>query len=193
MGNLLPSVGTRALFTKGLQATSTAIVQHCTALALAKCLRKLAEVVRVFRIVETALEEDEEEGQWSRQRREVEKEARRRVPEFQVIVAFSQQPIASSNTTKHALLSESSQRLLWLYQECLPDVVAEARFEVGKLVSNLVEGSFTSLFGDYEGGSMKQEDQRKDASMALQSVKHLHVLRLLNGSDQFAWAGKVGE
>ncbi|KAH0839437.1 ribosome 60S biogenesis N-terminal-domain-containing protein [Lanmaoa asiatica] len=191
MANLLPSVGTKALFTKGLQATSTAIVQHCTALALAKCLRKLAEVVRVFRMVETALEEDEEEGQWSRQRREVEKEARRRVPEFQVIVAFSQQFLASSNTAKHALLSESSQRLLWLYQECLPDVVAEAKFEVGKLVLNLVEGSLASLSGDHEGGSAEQGDQQKEASTPLQSVKHLHVLRLLSGSDQFAWAGKV--
>ena len=191
-GNLFPSVGTKALFTKGLQATSTAIVQHCTALALAKCLRKLAEVVRVFRMVETALEEDEEEGQWSRQRREVEKEARRRVPEFQVIVAFSQQFLASSNSTKHALLSESSQRLLWLYQECLPDVVAEARFEVGKLVLNLVEGSLASLSGDH-GSSTEQDDQRKEASTALQSVKHLHVLRLLSESDQFAWAGKGGE
>jgi len=193
MGNLLPSVGTKALFTKGLQGTSTALVQHCTALALAKCLRKLAEVVRVFRMVETALEEDEDDGQWSRRRGEVEKEARRRVPEFQVIVAFSQQFLASSNTTKHALLSESSQRLLWLYQECLPDVVAEARFEVGKLVPNLVEGSLASLSGDHEGSSKEQEDQRKEAPTALQSVKHLHVLRLLTGSDQFAWAGKVGE
>lgn len=193
MGNLFPSVGTKVLFTKGLQATSTAIVQHCTALALAKCLRKLAEVVRVFKMVETALEEDEEDGQWSRHRREIEKEARRRVPEFQVIVAFSQQFLTSSNTTKHALLSESSQRLLWLYQECLPDVVAEARFEVGKLVLNLVEGSLASLSGDHEGGSAEQEDQRKGASTALQSVKHLHVLRLLSESDQFAWAGKGGE
>ncbi|KAF8548697.1 hypothetical protein OG21DRAFT_1489160 [Imleria badia] len=191
MGNLLPSVGTKALFTKGLQAASTPIVQHCTALALAKCLRKLSEVVRVFKMVEIALEEDEDEGQWSRQRREVEKEARRRVPELQVIVAFSQHFLASSNTTKHALLSESSQRLLWLYQECLPDVVAEARFEVGKLVLNLVEGSLASLSGDNEGGSTKQEDPQKEASNALQSVKHLHVLRLLSGSDQFAWAGKV--
>lgn len=186
-------MGTKALFTKGLQATSTAIVQHCTALALAKCLQKFAEVVRVFKMVESALEEDEEEGQWSRQRREVEKEARRRVPEFQVIVAFSQQSFASSNTTKHALLSESSQRLLWLYQEYLPDVVAEAKFEVGKLVLNLVEGSFASFSGDHEDPSMQQEDTRKEASTALQSVKHLHVLRLLSGSDQFAWAGKVGE
>ncbi|KAF8128177.1 ribosome 60S biogenesis N-terminal-domain-containing protein [Boletus edulis] len=191
MGNLLPPVGTKALFTKGLQATATPIVQHCTALALAKCLRKLAEVVRVFKQVEAALEEDEEEGQWSRQRREVEKEARRRVPEFQVIVAFSQQFLASSNTTKHALLSESSQRLLWLYQECLPDVVAEARFEVGKLVLNLVEGSLASLSGDHEGSPTQQENQRREASTALQSVKHLHVLRLLSGNDQFAWAGKA--
>lgn len=194
MANLLPAVSMKALFTKGSQATSTPIVQHCTALVLCKCLRKVSEIVRVFRMVEIALEEDVEEGQWSRQRREVEKEAMRRVPEFQVAVAFSQQSLTSSNTTKQTLLSESAERLLWLYQECLPDVVAEARFEVGKLILNLVEGSLASLSGEPENSSTEQEtSQQNEAPTALQSVKHLHVLRLLSGSDQFAWASKAGK
>ncbi|KAF9224544.1 hypothetical protein BS17DRAFT_780022 [Gyrodon lividus] len=194
MANVLPPVGTKAHFTKGLQTGSAGIVQHCTALVLIKCLRKLAHVVRVFKMVEAALEEDEDEGQWSRRRNEVGKEARRRVPEFQVIVAFSQQNLStsSSNTTKHALLSESSQRLLWLYQECLADVVAEARFEVGKLVLNLAEGSLASLSlpGENAVSSIGEED-KEQAPSPLQSVKQLHVLRLLSGTDQFAWAGKV--
>ena len=89
MADLLPPVGSKALFAKRLQASSATIVQHCTALALVKCLRKLAEVVRVFRMVDIYLEEDEEAGQWRRRRSEVEREARRRVSEFRVIVAFS--------------------------------------------------------------------------------------------------------
>ncbi|KAF8838207.1 hypothetical protein BDN67DRAFT_955439 [Paxillus ammoniavirescens] len=194
MANVLPSVGTKVHFTKGLQTGSAGIVQHCTALVLIKCLRKLAEVMRVFKMVEAALEEEEDEGQWSRRRNEVEKEARRRVPEFQVVVAFSQQNLSacSSSSPKHALLSESSQRLLWLYQECLPDVVAEARFEVGKLVLNLAEGSLASLSlsGESAVSSVDKRDEEQLPS-PLQSIKQLHVLRLLNGTDQFAWAGKV--
>ncbi|KIJ58791.1 hypothetical protein HYDPIDRAFT_119198 [Hydnomerulius pinastri MD-312] len=193
MANVFPPVGTKAHLSKGLQAGSAGLVQHCTALVLVKCLRKLAEVVRLFKMVEAALEEEEDEGQWNRRRKEVEKEARRRVPEFQVIIAFSQQNLSagsSPNGTKNALLSESSQRLLWLYQECLPDVVAEARFEVGKLVLNLAEGSLAPLSGEnpaVSDGGM-DHDQRPSP---LQSVKQLHVLRLLSGSDQFTWAGKV--
>ncbi|KAH7884073.1 ribosome 60S biogenesis N-terminal-domain-containing protein [Phlebopus sp. FC_14] len=192
MANVLPSVGTKAHFTKGLQAASAGLVQHCTALVLIKCLRKLAEVVRVFEAVEVALEESEDEGQWNRRRKEVEKEARKRVPEFQVIVAFSQQNMSAANTqntTKHALLSEASQRLLWLCQGCLPDVVAEARFEVGKLVLNLAEGSFASL--SLAGEARGEEVGKDQRPSALQSVKQLHVLRLLIGNDQFTWAGKV--
>ena len=79
MADLLPPVGSKALFAKRLQASSATIVQHCTALALVKCLRKLAEVVCVFRMVDIYLEEDEEAGQWRRRRSEVEREARRRV------------------------------------------------------------------------------------------------------------------
>ncbi|KIO12008.1 hypothetical protein M404DRAFT_994067 [Pisolithus tinctorius Marx 270] len=190
MANILPPVGTKAHLTKGLQVGAAALVQHCTALTLAKCLRKLAEVARIFERVIAVLEEDEEGGQWSQRRKEVEKEARRRVPEFQVIVAFSQQHISlpnAPNTSKHALLSEISQRLLWLYQECLPDVVAEARFEVGKLVLTLAEGSLMPLPEDGKGNTT---DQVRSLS-PLQKVKQLHVLRLLNKSDQFTWSGKI--
>ncbi|KAI6110769.1 ribosome 60S biogenesis N-terminal-domain-containing protein [Pisolithus croceorrhizus] len=190
IANILPSVGTKAYFTKGLQTGAAGLVQHCTALTLAKCLKKLAEVICTFKRIIAALEEEEEGGQWSQRRKEVEKESRRRVPEFQVIVAFSQQHLNSpnaQNTSKHTLLSEVSQRLLWLYQECLPDVVAEGRFEVGKLVLTLAEGWLMPL---PEDGKNKREDQLQLFS-PLQKVKQLHVLRLLNTSDRFTWSGKI--
>ncbi|KAG6849538.1 hypothetical protein H0H93_007626 [Arthromyces matolae] len=94
MENILPSAAnTRAHFTRGLQSTS-GLVQHCTALALAKCIGKFEEVTQALKSVEEGIGESDmegEEGQWGRRRREVEREVRRRVPEFQVIVAFSQQ------------------------------------------------------------------------------------------------------
>ncbi|KIJ58797.1 hypothetical protein HYDPIDRAFT_33810 [Hydnomerulius pinastri MD-312] len=155
MANVLPLVGTKAHFSKGLQAGSAGLVQHCMALVLVKCLRKLAEVVRPFKMVEAALEEEEDEGH-------------RRV---------------FAAKFERGKLSERDQ-------ECLPDMVAEARFEVGKLFLNLAEGSLASLSGEHpavsDGG--RDHDQR---SSPLQSVKQLHVLRLLSGSDQFTWARKV--
>lgn len=175
--NILPSVSTKAHFSKGLQSTSH-LVQHCTALALARCLTKLSSVFRTFQDVESALEEDEA-GQWTRRHRDVEREARRRVPDFQVVVAFSQMKI-DGREVKTALLGESAQRLLWLYHLCFPQMVAEARFDVGKSLQGLVDAS--------------QDAVRQSGSVfGLYGLKQLHVLRLLRESDQFTWSGKAGQ
>ncbi|KAG5724436.1 Laccase-2 [Termitomyces sp. T112] len=196
--SILPSVHTKVHFTRGLQSTS-GLVQHCTALALAKCLAKYEDVLKLFLEVKVALEENETEGQWSRRRKDVEKEVRRRVPDFQVIVAFSQQKFVevpgtttttsgvtapTSNVTRIALLSESAHRLLWMYQRCLPMVVAEARFDVGKLLQGFAGKEKTTIA---ESG-----DEEMTAAMRLHVVQQLHVLRLLKDSDQFGWSGRIG-
>ncbi|KAF8219132.1 hypothetical protein L208DRAFT_1448990 [Tricholoma matsutake] len=183
--NIFPSVNTKSHFSKGLQSSS-GLVQHCTAIAMAKCLAKYEAVVRFFRQIEDILGEDETDGQWGRRQRDVEREARRRLPDFQVVVAFSQQKLgvgqtAPPNPTKAALLSEAAQRLLWMYHRCLPSVVAEARFDVGKLLQNfspeiVVDGQQESL----------------GVAAKLHMVRQLHVLRLLKDSDQFNWSGKMG-
>ncbi|KAF5371492.1 hypothetical protein D9615_009605 [Tricholomella constricta] len=188
--NIFPSsVNTKAHFSKGLQSPS-GLVQHCTAIALAKCLAKYEEVLAVFRGIEGALGEDEAEGQWCKRRRDVEREARRRVPDFQVVVAFSQLKFAMgekaagekkplNNPTRAALLAESAQRLLWMYHCCLQGVVKEARFDVGKLL----------LGAEAEE---KAEKDDSDSATRLRVVRQLHVLRLLKDSDQFVWSGKMG-
>ena len=130
---------------------------------------KYEAVLYTFRTIEAALEEDDDHGQWSGRRREVEQEVRRRVPDFQVVVAFSHRPASVPNLVKATLLAESAQRLLWMYHQCLPLLVAEARFDVGKLLHNFTET------GD------------KGVSDGLRTVQQLHVLRLLKESDQFAW------
>jgi nucleolar pre-ribosomal-associated protein 1 len=185
--NILPSVQTKIHFSKGLLSSSS-LVQHCTALALAKCLVKFQAVDAELRKVAFALEEDEEDGQWSRRRKELARDVRRRVPDFQVVVAFSHQKQSDvpggstlqSNSTKTALLAESAQRLLWLYHRSLPSIVAEARFEFGKLLQ-----TFTTT----EGGSL---DQVADTASRLYRVQQLHILKLLNESDQFVWTTKIG-
>ncbi|KAG6905791.1 hypothetical protein DXG01_000716 [Tephrocybe rancida] len=191
--NILPSVNTKSLFSRGLHSPS-GLVQHCTALALAKCLAKFERVIVAFEEVEAALEEQGDEGQWGKRRRDLEREVRKRVPDFQVIVAFSQQqkvgeapapetktdvpaPAPVPNPTRAALLAESAQRLMGMYQRCLPLVVAEAHFDVGKLLQGFV----------VDGKAPKEGE----AAGKFHVVRQLHVLRLLKDSDQFGWTGKI--
>jgi nucleolar pre-ribosomal-associated protein 1 len=172
--NILPSVNIKNHFSKGLQSSAKGLVQHCTALALSKCLLKLRDVGNIFRTIMQSLEENEVEGQWSKRLTELTREARRRVPDFQVIVSFAHQQ-------KGELLAESAMRLLWLYHECLPDLVSEAKFDVGKLLVN----AFPIPSEDDEENDGGKEGGFRD-------VERLHVLRMLTCSDQFVWTGKPG-
>jgi nucleolar pre-ribosomal-associated protein 1 len=197
--NVLPSVNTKAHFSRGLQS-SFSLVRHCTALALAKCLIKLRSVLRTFDQIANVLEEEEGEGQWSRRRNELQREARRRVPDYQVLIAFSQltaisgenrpesgtgKAEAPSNRTKAALLAESAQRLLWLYQQCLPEAVSESRFDFGKLLTHFLD----------ETGSRRSisDGPSPDAAVRLHALCKLHILRLLKENDQFMCSGKTGK
>ncbi|EMD38681.1 hypothetical protein CERSUDRAFT_94218 [Gelatoporia subvermispora B] len=198
--NIIPSINMRAHLTRGLQSPS-AMVQHCTALALAKCMYKYEAVVQAFTAIEQALEEDEE-GQWRKRRLEVEKEVRKRVPDFQVIVGFAQKWInldvapskesdttgaasgsaqqqALPNPTKRAMLAESAYRLLWLYHRCTSSLVSETRFDAGKLVHGLQRSQ--------EGS----ENTTSPAADSLDKLRQLHLLRLLQDSDQFVWSARI--
>jgi len=184
--NVLPSVNTKKNLSKGLQS-SCGLVQHCTALALSKCLIKFQRVLKKFREIAVMLEE-EQDGQWSRRCTEVESEMRKRVPDFMVVVAFGQQTQqASSKTTinqnKKALLAEIAQRLLWLYHNCLPAVVSEARFDVGKILQN---------FASTSNGEDTDDEHEPNTATRLHRVQQLHVLNILRDSDQFTWAVKLG-
>ena len=161
---------------------------------------KYDQVLQTFRGVAGELEEDEEEGEWSKRIRDLEKEVRRRVPEFQVVVAFSQhglvhdaatpqtkgQPI-TPNATRSSLLAESALRLLWMYHRCLASLAAEARFDIGKLLQR-----FLKVPSDDDDEEEEEEkNEVLDTVERLDRVRRLHVLRLLKESDQFAWTGKL--
>lgn len=187
--NILPSVNIKVHLSRGIQSQS-ALVQHCAALALAKCLVKYGAVVHELHTAAGSLEEDEEEGRWTRRLRELEREISRRVPECQVIVAFAQQKtsesqVAGSSTnvgevTKNALLAEVAQRLLWLYHQHLPWAVAETRFDVGKVLQRIQDES-------------AQENSALGSRAGLTTLTELHILRLLQRSDGFSWANKSGK
>ncbi|KAH6899471.1 ribosome 60S biogenesis N-terminal-domain-containing protein [Coprinopsis sp. MPI-PUGE-AT-0042] len=167
LGNVVPTsqnMNLKNVFTKGLQfttpiaagskappapgpsATSTGnLVQHTTALALIKCLDKLASVEAAFEEVAAAVGEGgETEGQWTRRLKEVMREARRRLPEFQVVVAFCSAHLRAFHSNHQAS------------SDCLPEVVEGARFDVGKILIGFEFAVSTPEVGD--AGSEAGED-----------------------------------
>ncbi|KAF5371676.1 hypothetical protein D9758_003519 [Tetrapyrgos nigripes] len=240
--NVFPSVNTKTHFSRGIQPNNNALVQHCTALALSKCLLKYQRVREELLKIAEGLQENEDdgygfldeegkEGQWRRRLKDLEKEVRRRVPDFQVVLAFlhhvedgasskadsevgkgkekenssalgAQKTAPRPNATKRALLGESAHRLLWLYQTCLPGMVAEARFDVGKLLGSfeagwdwdVVKRQTQKKSGDDDNTDdvEDEEGQGEDRkpSDKLHDVEQLHILRLLGASEQFSWSAK---
>lgn len=196
LDNIIPPIWPKSFVTKGLQGASP-LVQRSTAMCLGATLEKYERVLQYFRKIEAALEEDEESGQWKQRRREVEKEFRRKVPNFEVIVAFSQQNFTTSqrradidmNTPaqmlRNAMVTEIALRLMWDYHRSLPDLPAEARYDVGKLLlSDSVERQFSSAAETFKG---------KDLEMAgFDSLSLVHVLRILQCSNQFIWSSPLG-
>ncbi|KAK1230054.1 hypothetical protein PQX77_006870 [Marasmius sp. AFHP31] len=212
--NILPSaINCKAHFSKGLQPSGSAsaptmgLVQLCTAQALCKCLMKYTEVRDAMRRVADSLEEsavsffgddeEKEQGQWRKRLTDLEREVRRRVPDFQVVVGFVGRTDAADKSasagdplqTKSALLSEVAHRLLWLYQKCLPEVSGEARFDLGKLL-----GSIDPNVATHQIEAELEEPVAQMSAEKLRSLKQIHVLRLLSESEQFkaSWGGKAG-
>ncbi|KAL1411880.1 hypothetical protein Q8F55_002862 [Vanrija albida] len=142
--SVLPSPLTKVHLSKGLQ-NSSALVQHVTSLALARCLQKLAAVQSLFASIAAELEEGVD-GPWTARARELELECRRRVPEVNVIVAFAQKSstmarpqneddeVEPSVAARSAMLTETALRLFGLYYKTLPSLTGEAKFDVGKLL-----------------------------------------------------------
>jgi nucleolar pre-ribosomal-associated protein 1 len=119
-----------------------------TAITLARGLQKLQVVQQL--LADIAAEVDHEpstskESPWSRVRRELEFEARRRVPEVIIVINFAQQSaqLAPSETeteeeqalaAKSTLLTEAALRLFGLLYRTLPSIAAVAKFDVGRLL-----------------------------------------------------------
>jgi nucleolar pre-ribosomal-associated protein 1 len=149
MEAILPSPLTKQHLSKGLQH-SVGLVQHETALTLARSLQKLLSVKATFdklgAEVRKDMGNDKLDDSWSKCLRELEVEARKRVPEVPVIIAFAQNSAASQalqasledadegEKAKAVLLTEAALRLFRLYYRALPNMASEFRFDVGKLL-----------------------------------------------------------
>jgi nucleolar pre-ribosomal-associated protein 1 len=136
-------------------------------------------------MVQNALEEDIQDGQWAMRRSELQREMRKRVPDPHVIIAFSQQRSEASKTDsrKPSMLSEAAHRLLWLYHSCLPDLMAEINFDVGKLLLSSP---------GYQAIQVRQVENNEHLHLAsIDKVTELHALRLLSTTEQFQWTGRA--
>ncbi|GLB33183.1 hypothetical protein LshimejAT787_0100680 [Lyophyllum shimeji] len=114
---------------EGLQSPS-GLVQHCTAIALSKCLAKYEEVLAVFRDVETSLEENEADGHGVKDGAMSKGSSGRPCP------CYSRCPCCSAEPhTRGAPCGECGQAPVDV-SSLFTDGVAEARFDVGKLLQN---------------------------------------------------------
>jgi nucleolar pre-ribosomal-associated protein 1 len=194
--NIVPSSLNRSFLSKGLQHAS-ALVQHMTATVLIKCLTKLELVVGKMFQISVTLQEDQERGLWLNRAKAVEQEARKRLPDYRLIVNFAQhsqtitlldesKTVAEDSTAKAKtpakprdsdtldVLSEAALRLLSLYHRCVPDAASEVKFDTGKLLALLDESPSSS-----------------DVANGFGRLRQLHILRLLKDDPQFVWSNKA--
>ncbi|KAG8866193.1 hypothetical protein FRC20_008963 [Serendipita sp. 405] len=195
LGNIIPPVWSRAMITKGLQNVSQ-LVQYHTATCLTRCLQKYNAVRQSYKTVALALEE-ESSGNWTTTMNELETEVKRRIPTFEVIVGFVQQkcisPELSSQDSAHLsdqslrslMIAESALRLMLLYHKVLPDLPADARYDVGKL---LLTGTGKRVLSFSTASDISPED-----TIGFKVLCHLHILDLLQHSEQYIWNATLGQ
>ncbi|PVF98589.1 hypothetical protein CPB86DRAFT_704949 [Serendipita vermifera] len=201
LDNIIPSQWPKTFISKGLQNNSS-LVQRNTALCLAQVLEKYAIALEHLKLAEKTLEEEADSGNWASRRRELEREMRKRVPNFEVIVAFLQQKISSAEwgtdphsepadrALRNAMVTESALRVMWLYHRSLPDIPTEARYDVGKLLDSAVLKRF--LFSLTKINE-KLDEEAEQSIPGFDAVSVLHILRLLEHNDQLTWHTNLGE
>jgi nucleolar pre-ribosomal-associated protein 1 len=213
---ILPAPLTKAHLTKGL-SQPVGLLQHQTALALARCLRKLTQVQKLLAKIAADAQDDlagnerEKENLWTR-------------PEVGVIIAFAQRSAASqalqasleeedtSAKAKSELLTESALRLFGLYYQALPTMAAEFKFDVGKLLvssssakaeaqarkaareGSVVDdtGSIASVGTTGTAGMGGGFGQARGDVQAFDALSQIHVLELLANVKEWDWTGKAG-
>ncbi|WWD09124.1 hypothetical protein V865_007246 [Kwoniella europaea PYCC6329] len=145
--SILPAPLTKIHIMKGLQHTD-GLVQHVTAITLARGLQKLSVVQELFSQIEKMIEDEPStsgENAWRRGRRELEMEARKRIPELSVIIAFAQKAATMAPpepeteaelalASKSAMLTEIALRIFGLCNKTMPSMASEVKFDVGRLL-----------------------------------------------------------
>ena len=146
--SIFPAPLGKVHLSKGMQHADH-LVQHITALSLARGLQKLEEIQSILRKFENELDSapGSSENPWMKRRLELEIECRRRVPEVLVVISFAQKSATLARVNpdsdddpdpklvaRSAMLTEVALRLFGLYHKTLPSVSREAKFDIGKLL-----------------------------------------------------------
>lgn len=193
--SILPSPLLKSHLSRGLLDASP-LVQHLTALTLIRCLQKL-HVTQQLLATST----------FSQALRELEWEARKRVPEVAVVIAFAQRAAGA----QHALLTEAALRLFGLFWRTLPSLVGEVRFDVGRLLvgSSSVKAEARARRQAREGGGDDAADETQSigtvgtAGMGggfgqargdverFDALSQSHVLQLLGDARTWDWSHKA--
>ncbi|OCF45143.1 hypothetical protein I317_00945 [Kwoniella heveanensis CBS 569] len=193
--SILPSPLTKSHLMKGLQHTD-ALVQHVTAITLARGLQKLAIVQELLKLIEkeVGLEPStSQENLWTRRRRELELEVRKRIPELSVIIAFAQKAATMAPSeaetdaeiamaTKSAMLTEVALRIFGLCNKTLPSMATEMKFDPGRL---LVSASSASA------ERRARREAREGNVKGFEALSQLHVLELLGEVRDWNWMNKA--
>ncbi|CDZ97889.1 Uncharacterized conserved protein [Phaffia rhodozyma] len=197
--NILPSIFPKQFSAKGL-VSSHPLVQQTTVVTLSRCLTKLQNVFNVFKEIEASLEEGVN-GLWTARRKELEREIRKRVPDVATVVGCavaatrtSGEAQGSEESTRASILTEAILRLLSLYQITLPGLIAEGKFDVGKLLVS-GDGGKGKGKGEGEGDDDKEIEGwgfARSEVFGVEALSQLHVLRLLREGGDLAWGSKAG-
>ncbi|EIW68969.1 hypothetical protein TREMEDRAFT_73980 [Tremella mesenterica DSM 1558] len=154
--SIMPSPLTKTHITKGLLVADD-LVKHMTAITLAKCLQKLSTVQDLFKTIEEEISTQPSSSttldSWRRARRELELEARRRVPDVQTIITMAQKSATMAPAdpetdeekalaARSGMLTEVAMRLFRLYYRTMPSIASEVKFDPGRLLvsSSSVKG-----------------------------------------------------
>lgn len=161
-----------------------ALVRQVTALTLARAVDKLTAVDQLLKGLEQMAESQAGPSQnvWGRCRRELEIEARRRVPDVATIITLAQSSAAlvrpppgsgedwepePALVARSDMLTEAALRLFKGYQVAFPSISREVKFDIGRL---LVSGSTRK-----QEKKLKKEEKREgstagDTASAMSSV-----------------------
>lgn len=125
---------------------------------------------------------------------------RKRVPDVQTVVGFAMAAAKTASaatteeeSTRAAVLTEAALRLLSLYHLTLPALVAEAKFDVGKLLVPGGEKGKGKEEVDAVGGTGDGWGFARSNVFGVEALTQLHVLRLVGEGGEFAWGGRAGE
>ncbi|KAG0220462.1 ribosome 60S biogenesis N-terminal-domain-containing protein [Mortierella sp. GBAus27b] len=191
--NILPGPANRSILSRGLQHSSM-LVRYFTVVELAAAFQKTEQVIAVMQNAVKALANDDEVSvinnsmdldgtptgakaaeppaqQWAATITLLLAELRRRVPDIQIVISLHNgiqstivTNVGEEERTRLDLFNNGVLRLIKYYQQFLPQVVMESKFDVGKLIP--------SNFSTVQAGTL------------------IHLLELLLALNDFRWSNK---